>query len=88
MEARAEQIAAGQAGELVWLVEHPPIYTAGVSAKPADLILPDRFPVFETGRGGQYTLSWPGQRVAYVTALTCASAAATCAPSSRLWRPG
>lgn len=66
MEARAAAIAAGTAGELVWLVEHPPIYTAGVSAKPADLIAPDRFPVFETGRGGQFTYHGPGQRVAYV----------------------
>jgi lipoyl(octanoyl) transferase len=66
MEARAAQIAAGEAGELVWLLEHPPLYTAGVSAKAADLLLPDRFPVFETGRGGQYTYHGPGQRVAYV----------------------
>lgn len=65
MEARAAAIAAGQAGELVWLLEHPPLYTAGVSAKPADLIDPDRLPVFESGRGGQYTYHGPGQRVAY-----------------------
>ena len=55
MEARAAQIAAGEAGELVWLLEHPPLYTAGVSAKDGDLLAPDRFPVFRTGRGGQYT---------------------------------
>lgn len=66
MEARAAAIAAGQAGELIWLLEHPPIYTAGVSAKPGDLLSPDRFPVFESGRGGQYTYHGPGQRVAYV----------------------
>jgi lipoyl(octanoyl) transferase len=66
MEARAAAIAAGQAGELVWLLEHPPLYTAGVSAKDGDLIEPDRFPVFRTGRGGQFTYHGPGQRVAYV----------------------
>lgn len=66
MEARAAAIADGTAGELVWLLEHPPLYTAGVSAKAADLIQPDRFPVFESGRGGQYTYHGPGQRVAYV----------------------
>src|SRR5215212_1610491 len=66
MEARAAAIAAGEAGELVWLLEHPPIYTAGVSAKQADLLTPDRFPVFDTGRGGQFTYHGPGQRVAYV----------------------
>lgn len=65
MEARVEEIAAGNAPELVWLVEHPPIYTEGTSADPADLIDP-RFPVFKTGRGGQYTYHGPGQRVAYV----------------------
>src|SRR5215471_17433896 len=66
MEARAAAIAQGRAGELVWLLEHPPLYTAGVSAKRADLLDPDRFPVFETGRGGQFTYHGPGQRVAYV----------------------
>jgi lipoyl(octanoyl) transferase len=66
MEARAAAIAEGRAGELVWLLEHPPLYTAGVSAKPADLIDPDRFPVFESGRGGQFTYHGPGQRVVYV----------------------
>lgn len=66
MEARAEAIAGGEAGELVWLLEHPPLYTAGVSAKAADLLDPDRFPVFQTGRGGQFTYHGPGQRVAYV----------------------
>jgi lipoyl(octanoyl) transferase len=69
MEARVAAIAAGEAAELVWLLEHPPLYTAGVSAKAADLLAPDRFPVFATGRGGQYTYHGPGQRVAYVTAL-------------------
>ena len=66
MEARAQAIAEGRAGEVVWLLEHPPLYTAGVSAKPGDLLEPDRFPVFESGRGGQFTYHGPGQRVAYV----------------------
>ncbi len=66
MEARAATIADGGAGELVWLLEHPPLYTAGVSAKPDDLLQPDRFPVFQSGRGGQFTYHGPGQRVAYV----------------------
>ncbi len=65
MEARAAAIAAGEAGELVWLVEHPPLYTAGTSAKGED-VLEARFPVFESGRGGQMTYHGPGQRVAYV----------------------
>lgn len=66
MEARVEAIAEGRAGEMVWLLEHPPLYTAGVSARPDDLLDPGRFPVFEAGRGGQYTYHGPGQRVAYV----------------------
>lgn len=66
MEARAADIAEGRAGELVWLLEHPPLYTAGVSAKGEDLLDPDRFPVFQSGRGGQYTYHGPGQRVVYV----------------------
>jgi len=66
MEARAAAIAERRAGELVWLLEHPPVYTAGVSAKPADLIDAHRFPVFESERGGQFTYHGPGQRVAYV----------------------
>ena len=66
MEARANAIAAGTAGEAVWLLEHPPLYTAGTSARPEDLTDPDRFPVFETRRGGQYTYHGPGQRVVYV----------------------
>jgi lipoyl(octanoyl) transferase len=66
MEGRAAAIAEGRAGELVWLLEHPPLYTAGVSAKPGDLIEPERFPVFQSGRGGQFTYHGPGQRVAYV----------------------
>ena len=65
MEARATAIAAGEASECIWLVEHPPLYTAGTSAKPQDLTDPDRFAVFETRRGGQYTYHGPGQRVAY-----------------------
>jgi len=66
MEARAAAIRAGEAEELVWLLEHPPLYTAGTSAKPADLLVPDRFPVYRSGRGGQYTYHGPGQRVGYV----------------------
>ena len=65
MEKRVAQIAEGAAPELVWLVEHPPIYTAGTSAKDSDLI-DARFPVFRTGRGGQFTYHGPGQRVGYV----------------------
>ena len=65
MEARAAAIAAGEAGELVWLLEHPPLYTAGASARPEDLLDPDRFPVHRSGRGGQFTYHGPGQRVAY-----------------------
>ena len=66
MEARAAAVAEGRACELVWLLEHPPLYTAGVTAKAQDLLDPDRFPVFATGRGGQHTYHGPGQRVAYV----------------------
>ncbi len=66
MERRAEAIRAGTASEAIWLVEHPPLYTAGTSANPADLTDPARFPVFEARRGGQYTYHGPGQRVAYV----------------------
>jgi lipoyl(octanoyl) transferase len=65
MEARAAAIAEGMAGEQIWLLEHPPIYTAGTSAKDADLLDP-RFPVFRSGRGGQYTYHGPGQRIGYV----------------------
>ena len=66
MEKRAAAIADGSEGECVWLLEHPPLYTAGTSAKPTDLVAPHRFDVFETGRGGQYTYHGPGQRVCYV----------------------
>lgn len=66
METRAAAIRDGAAGELVWLVEHPPLYTAGTSAQATDLIDADRFPVFKTGRGGEYTYHGPGQRVVYV----------------------
>ncbi len=65
MESRAAAIARGETAERVWLLEHPPLYTAGASAKPGDL-LDARFPVFQTGRGGQYTYHGPGQRIAYV----------------------
>jgi lipoyl(octanoyl) transferase len=66
MEARVAEIAAGTAIEAIWLVEHPPLYTAGTSAQAADLVDPDRFAVHVAGRGGQYTYHGPGQRVAYV----------------------
>lgn len=66
MEARVAAISEGRADEAIWLLEHPPLYTAGTSAKPADLTDPDRFPVFQAGRGGQYTYHGPGQRVVYV----------------------
>ncbi|MBF9059754.1 lipoyl(octanoyl) transferase LipB [Rhodobacterales bacterium HKCCSP123] len=66
MEARAEAIARGEAEEAIWLLEHPPLYTAGTSARREDLKDPDRFPVHESRRGGQYTYHGPGQRVVYV----------------------
>jgi lipoyl(octanoyl) transferase len=66
MEDRAALIAEGHEPECVWLVEHPPLYTAGTSARDEDLILPVQFPVFRSGRGGQYTYHGPGQRVAYI----------------------
>ena len=66
MEARVEAVRAGTAPEFVWLLEHPPLYTAGTSAAPGDLLAPDRFPVHRTGRGGRYTYHGPGQRVVYL----------------------
>ena len=66
MESRVAAISAGTAPEAIWLLEHPPLYTAGTSANPADLVQPDRFPVHQVGRGGQYTYHGPGQRVVYV----------------------
>ncbi|HKD58555.1 MAG TPA: hypothetical protein VKD45_13665, partial [Hyphomicrobiaceae bacterium] len=66
MAERVDAIAAGRARELVWLIEHPALYTAGTSAKPADLLEPGRFPVHRSGRGGQFTYHGPGQRVGYV----------------------
>jgi lipoyl(octanoyl) transferase len=66
MEARVAAILAGEADECVWLLEHPPLYTAGTSARAGDLVDPDRFPVYEARRGGEYTYHGPGQRVAYV----------------------
>jgi lipoyl(octanoyl) transferase len=66
MEARVGRIIEGTAPEQVWLIEHPPLYTAGTSALDSDLLTPGRFPVFRTGRGGQFTYHGPGQRVAYV----------------------
>ncbi len=66
MDLETAAIAKGDAPERVWLLEHPPLYTAGTSANDSDLVSPERFPVFKTGRGGQYTYHGPGQRVAYV----------------------
>ncbi len=66
MERRVAQIRDGTVREMVWLLEHPPLYTAGTSAKAADLLLPERLPVFTSGRGGEYTYHGPGQRLAYV----------------------
>src|SRR5262245_51132343 len=66
MDARVEKIARGAAAECVWLLEHPPLYTAGTSADPSELLAPDRFPVFRTGRGGRFTYHGPGQGVAYL----------------------
>ena len=66
MDERVEAITRDAASELIWFLEHPPLYTAGTSAKPEDLTAPDRFPVHKTGRGGQYTYHGPGQRIAYV----------------------
>ena len=66
MESRVAAIADGRARELVWLLEHPALYTAGTSAKREDLLTPGRLPVFETGRGGQFTYHGPGQRVGYL----------------------
>lgn len=66
MEERVRQIRSGEADEQIWLLEHPPLYTAGTSARAEDLLEPDRFPVYRSGRGGQYTYHGPGQRVAYV----------------------
>jgi lipoyl(octanoyl) transferase len=66
MERRVAAIAAGEAPEMVWLLQHPPLYTAGTSARDEDLLAPGRFPVHRTGRGGQFTYHGPGQRVAYV----------------------
>lgn len=65
MEERVDAIHKGTAGELVWLLEHPPLYTAGTSADASDLVDPERFPVYDAGRGGQYTYHGPGQRVVY-----------------------
>lgn len=66
MEARVAAIQAGTAEECIWLLEHPPLYTAGTSARPEDLVDPDRFPVHQARRGGQYTYHGPGQRIVYV----------------------
>ncbi|NDE90086.1 MAG: lipoyl(octanoyl) transferase LipB [Alphaproteobacteria bacterium] len=68
METHVDAMIAGKASEKIWLLEHPPLYTGGTSADPAELLTPQRFPVFETGRGGRFTYHGPGQRVAYVMA--------------------
>ncbi len=66
MEQRIGEISTNDAAELIWLLQHPPLYTAGTSANSSDLLTPERFPVFATGRGGQYTYHGPGQRIAYI----------------------
>lgn len=66
MDGDVDALYRGEAGELGWFLEHPPLYTAGTSAKDDDLLVSDRFPVFKTGRGGQYTYHGPGQRIAYM----------------------
>lgn len=66
MEERVADIAAGRAPECIWLLEHPALYTAGTSAEASDLLTPNRFPVYKTGRGGEYTYHGPGQRIAYI----------------------
>ena len=66
MDGHVQKMIEGKANEKVWLLEHPPLYTAGTSANKKDLVEPNRFPVYETKRGGQYTYHGPGQRVAYV----------------------
>lgn len=66
MEERVAQIYKGEAAECIWILEHPPLYTAGTSAQASDLLTPNRFPVYETGRGGEYTYHGPGQKIAYV----------------------
>jgi len=86
MEARADAIATGAAGELIWLLEHPPLYTAGTSAREGDL-LEARFPVHKSGRGGQFTYHGPGQRIAYVM-LDLNRRTPICGLSSARWRRG
>lgn len=86
MEARAAAIFDRTAGEQVWLLEHPPLYTAGTSADPAELLDP-RFPVYAAGRGGRYTYHGPGQRVGYVM-LNLAERGATFAATSMRWKAG
>ena len=88
MEARAAAIAAGRARERVWLLEHPPLYTAGTSARDEDLIDPGRFPVFRSGRGGQFTYHGPGQRVAYVMLDLKRRTPGPARATWRRWSPG
>ena len=87
MEKRAAQIAAGEATELIWLLEHPPLYTAGTGARQEDLLAPDRFPVFKAGRGGQYHLSWAGPARSLCDARH-QGAFRRCAGFRRLWSAG
>jgi len=86
MEAAPPPSPKARRGEQIWLLEHPPIYTAGTSAKDADLI-EARFPVYRTGRGGQFTYHGPGQRVA-MPCWTCGNAGPMCAPMSATWNNG
>lgn len=86
MEARAAAVLAGEARELIWLLEHPPVYTAGTSAAPGDLI-DARFPVVATGRGGKYTYHGPGQRIVYMV-LDLGQRGRTCAASSMASKAG
>ena len=81
MRTRVDAIRAGTASELVWLVEHPPLYTAGTSAKPSELTDPTRFPTFTAGRGGQWTYHGPGQRTVYVM-LDLTHRMAPCRPTT------
>jgi lipoyl(octanoyl) transferase len=87
MNARAEAVRAGTAGELVWLLQHPPLFTAGTSADPAELFNPQGFPVHAAGRGGRYTYHGPASGSATSSSIST-SAGATCAASSTRWKAG
>ena len=88
MERRVAAIRDGSAPELVWLLEHPPLYTAGTSARDDELLDPRRLPVHRTGRGGRYTYHGPGQRIAYVMLDLYPARTATCAAMSTVSRNG